>query len=390
MRSRTQPLVAALWPAALLFQPAFSSTEYITANSTTPHENQQTCTCYVVESGADSNTPQYFQYYRFYDFRNFADKPGQYLKAPAVVDDWNRATSLESPQKNILDSDSWRTDWTTQTWSKNATDDFPTRMVNSPANVYIQQNNDSSDPFTFLTLRTSRSDDFQSAGEIESNQKNLLRVSMRMSARVVGDKGAVAGFFTYIDDENETDIEILTNDATDVVRYTNQPSVDKEGDEVPGASQKKTSLPAWDEWQTHRIDWLDKDSYWYLNDKQVASSSYSIPRKPSYLVANMWSDGGSWSGNMTEGGSAEFQIQWIEITFNTSGPAQGSKKPDDKRSIDLLEKRKHHDNCKVVCKIDGVKELGTPEIVSVSAAAHASLSWVALAAVGLSSLWIAL
>jgi hypothetical protein len=382
--------MAALWPVALLVRPG-TSAGYVTADSTTPLQNNQNCTCYVVESGADSETPQYFQYHRFYDFRNLADKPGEYVKAPAIVEDWNEAPDLAVGQPNILNSDAWNTDWNIQSWSKNASDDFPVQMVNSPANVYLQQNNDSNDAFTYLTLRTTRGDGFQSAAEIENLQKNVMHASMRVSARVVGDKGAVAGFFTFYDDDNETDIEILTDDPTDVIRYTNQPSVDQNGDEVAASSLKKTKLPAWDEWQTHRIDWLEKNSYWYLNSKQVAANTYSVPRRSSYLVMNMWSDGGTWSGNMTEGGSAEFQIQWIEMTFNTSGKVEGdtSPNPNDKRAVEHLDKRKE-DKCKVVCKVDGVEELGTPEIVSSSVATRASLSWCAVAVVGLGSLWVSL
>jgi hypothetical protein len=345
----------------------------------------------VVKSGDNSETPSYFQYYRFFDFRNLADRAGQYDKVPAVVDDWDDAPNLDAGEANIFNSDAWNKDWNIQTWSKNASADFPVRMVNSPANVYLQQNNDSNNPFTYLSLRTTRGGDFQSAAEIENLQKNVKHVSMRMSARVVGDKGAVAGFFTFYDDDNESDIEILTSDPADVIRYTNQPSVDKDGNEVAASSQRKAKLPTWDEWQTHRIDWLDKNSYWFLNQKQVAASSYSVPRKPSFLVLNMWSDGGSWSGNMTDGGSAEFQIQWIEMTFNTSGKVEGSTSPNpnDKRSVELLGKRKE-ENCKVVCKIDDVKELGTPEIVSSSMAAQVTFSWTVVAAIGLTSLWVGL
>ncbi|KAF1968318.1 concanavalin A-like lectin/glucanase [Bimuria novae-zelandiae CBS 107.79] len=393
MVSKFQSTVAVVWPVAFLLQPAFS-TEYITANSSTPLQNNEKCSCYVVNSGANSETPSYFQYHRFYDFRNLADRAGQYLRAPAVVDDWDAAPDLKVSQANILDSDAWNADWNIQTWSKNATEDFTLRMVNSPANIYLQQNNNSGnvgDASTYLTLRTTRGEDFQSVGEIENLQKNLMHVSMRMSARVIGDKGAVAGFFTFVDDDNESDIEILTNDPKDVIRYTNQPSADKDGNQIAAASQMKNKLPVWDEWQTHRIDWLDKDSYWYLNKDQVAASSYSVPRKPSYLVINMWSDGGSWSGNMTEGGSAEFQIQWIEMTFNTSGKVEGLTDPDpnSKRSVEHLGKRKE-ENCKVVCKIDDVKELGTPEIVSSSLAARVSLSWFAVVVVGLTSVCVGL
>ena len=27
----------------------------------------------------------------------------------------------------------------------------------------------------------------------------------------------------------------------------------------------------------YRIDWLDKNSYWFLNNKQVAANTYSVP-----------------------------------------------------------------------------------------------------------------
>jgi hypothetical protein len=65
---------------------------------------------------------------------------------------------------------------------------------------------------------------------------------------------------------------------------------------------------------------------------------------------------------MTNGDHAEFQIQWIEMTFNTSGPYTGMKS-DEKRSLPLLEKRGKRKICGNVCKIDDVKQLGTPEIV---------------------------
>lgn len=234
-------------------------------------------------------------------------------------------------------------------------------MSNSFANIYIGQEGNG----TYLSLRTSRLDDHQTAGEIENQQKNLMHVSMRMSARVKGDKGAVAGFFTYFDDNNESDIEILTTDPTDKIRYTNQPSVDKDGNEVKASSIAPSDLPRWDEWQSHRIDWLPKNSYWYLNDKQVAANTYSVPRKPSFLVLNMWSNGGTWSDNMTTGGHAEFQIQWIEMTFNTSGPYKGTVQ--NKRSVkneDAELKKRKNVVCKTVCKIDEVEKIGTPEIVS--------------------------
>lgn len=364
-------LSLSLLPLTALLAPALATSPYTSTQSQTPKDNNANCSCYVVTSGADGNTPEYFQYYRFYDFRNL---PGGLSQPPGQVNDSQGLDPTWQP--DLFNSADWQFDWATQNWSKPSTEDFPIPMSNSYANIYLGEEDKSS----YLALRTSREDTYQSSGEMENQQKNLMHVSMRMHGRVVGDKGAVAGFFTFINDENESDIEILTRDPVDTIRYTNQPSVGKDGNEIAQSSITGTDLPSWEDWQTHRIDWLPKHSFWYLNGKQVAANSYSVPRKQSYMVLNMWSDGGEWSGNMTEGGSAEFHVQWIEMTFNTSGSYEGTKS------------KRGSKGCEIVCKIDDVKKVGTPEIVSVnkSAAAAMGVSWALLVVVGVISLSVGL
>ena len=123
---------------------------------------------------------------------------------------------------------------------------------------------------------------------------------------------------------------------------------------------------------------------------EAANNTYSVPRKPSGLVMNMWSDGGEWSGNMSVGGSAEYHIQWIELVFNTSGPVEGPggggryRKRDEEAAA--MEKRKSK-RCQVVCRVDGVKDAGFPEVAHVSAAGLAVVpllsSWRLVVVVGL-------
>jgi hypothetical protein len=344
---------ALLLPLAAIVTPTLAAGAYSSSNNETPKDNSPNCSCYVVSTGAQSNSPEYFQYYRFYDFRNIA---GGLSNAPPMINDTQNATLLPTWQPEVFSSDDWLADWGIQNWSKKATPDFPVDMSNSLSNVFMGQEGNG----TYLSLRSSRLNDHMTAAEIENQQKNLMHVSMRMYGRVKGDVGAVAGFFTFYDDNNESDVEILTRDPKDVTRYTNQPSVDKQGNEITAASTGPSGLAPWNEWQTHRIDWLPKNSYWYLNQKQVAANTYSVPRKPSFLVLNMWGDGGEWSGNMTVGGQAEFQIQWIEMTFNTSGPYTGAKRPSKRGTVELEKRAKR---CNTVCKIDDVKQLGTPEVV---------------------------
>lgn len=326
-------------------------------------------------------------------------------------------------------------------------------------------------------MRTVRLADFSSASEMQNNQQNMMHASVRMRARVVGASGAVAGFFTYYDDDNEADIEILTQYPSNQYEYTNQPSVSKDGNEITAATVNVT-MPSsdaaddWTQWHDHRIDWLPHRCNWYLDDRLVASNSYSVPRKPSGLVLNMWSNGGSWSGNMTEGDAAEFHVQWVQMVFNTSGPrggpdaetkkmrrsarlleerewpeeqlgvGDGGDSSDDsdsdmqtaiwrdwdsdveeddadassiwdwpagmvdsltskvKRTTNpltpVLEKRKKHKKqpgCETVCRVDGVKAVGYPEVAYVSMGGAAGLVaghavvWCVVAAVGALLAW---
>jgi len=355
------------------------------------HDNSPNCTCYMI----NSTTRAYFQYHRFWDFRNLGQQSldqtygeGSIDEPPPTVNNTQDAGDEPVWDPAIFDSDSWNADWSIQNWSKPATSEFPVKVVNSPANIYLLSDSDSDNSESYLTLRTTRLDDFQSAAEIENLQKNLLHASLRVRARVRGASGAVAGFFTFADDDNESDIEILTRDEVDMVRYTNQPALTPDGDTVSESSVAPADLPSWTEFRTHRIDWLPKQSAWFLDEEQTATNTYSVPRIPSGLILNMWSDGGEWSGNMTVGDSAEVQITWVEMVFNTSGPVEGVQYGSEKRS-EKLEERKGK-GCKVVCKIDDVREIGTPEVVSMKesmAAARMGADWIVL---GIAILAIAL
>ncbi|KAF2274535.1 concanavalin A-like lectin/glucanase [Westerdykella ornata] len=374
--------------------PALSAYTSTTDNSDV-HDPSKSCSCYVISSDSSSpssssstTTPTYFLHHRFFDFRNLADgQPGKYVSDPPLLNSTqdNGTESVWSP--DVLDTDAWTTDWAIQNWSKPSSDKFPVRMVNSPANIYISQDpSNVSDASTWLTLRTSRLDDFQSAAEMESTQKNVLFASLRMYARVRGDRGAVAGFFSFYNDTNESDVEILTRDPRDRIRYTNQPAVDDEGDEVPGASVAVSGLGSWTEWAEHRIDWVEGRSFWFRDGRKVAENTYSVPSVPSYLVLNMWGDGGEWSGEMEVGGSAVLEVRWIEMVFNTSGPVEGVDGGDDGSRRRKRGEGGGKDGCKVVCKVDGVKTAGSPEVVSW--AVKATVSWWVGVGVGLG--WFAL
>lgn len=142
---------------------------------------------------------------------------------------------------------------------------------------------------THLVLRAYRNKDFVSAGEIDSKLANIFHASIRVRARVRGDSGACAGIFTYFDNDNESDIEILTRDPTNHIRYTNQPGLDSDGNVIPEASSdvEMQNGAVWTDWNDHRLDWTPDLSSWYLNGEQAVTKTYGIPKNPSSVILNL-------------------------------------------------------------------------------------------------------
>lgn len=174
-----------------------------------------------------------------------------------------------------------------------------------------------------LALNTSLlSNGTQFAGEIFWRPADMDAVSMRVSARITGDSGAVAGFFTYHNDTQESDIEVLTRDGGSSVHVTNQPTLD--GNDQPIADSTFNESMPWlktvDEFSVYRLDWFPNIgvSAWYVDGAMLKSSEVNVPFEASTLMIDMWSNGGSWSGDMQVWGEAKLEIQWIELAFNAS------------------------------------------------------------------------
>ncbi|KZL86467.1 xylanase 3 [Colletotrichum incanum] len=332
-----------------------------------PYVADSVCNCYLTNS-----SESYFTNHLFFDFRNL----GQYAGVPDVLADWD-ASANAPVTSDYFNSDAWTSIWGIQNWNntdKKGKDgnDATVDMVNSANNIYIEKNNDkdaSSD--TFMSMRTTRLKDFQTSAEMESVSMGYKFVSVRMLARTLGDPGACTALFTYREadkyvDVQEADIEVLTKDPENRIQYTNQPSFDSHGNTIDKSTQNGTmpSGTSWRDWAVHRLDWNKKDSTWLVDGSEVSSISFQVPRDPSRVMLNSWSDGGSWSGIMKVGDSAVMQIQWIEMVFNTTEESSSSSK----RDVGLqrhghgpegrLERRNGHGKCQVVCSIDSSDTIG--------------------------------
>ncbi|KND87964.1 hypothetical protein TOPH_07392 [Tolypocladium ophioglossoides CBS 100239] len=366
--------------------------------------NDTNCDCFLT----NGTEPAYYTKHMFFDFRSLS----QYAGVPNTVtnETW---TSVGQPSSDYFSSKKWTDVWDLQSWSNSKghsqglSGDATVLMVNSANNVYIERNGDedaTSD--TFITMRTKRLQAFQTAAEFQAHDSNYQFLSLRMLARTVGDAGAVSGIFTYrsaetLADIQEADIEILTRGPRNKVQYTNQPSYTEHGDEGdnPKATRNAT-MPRgleWTDWAVYRLDWTPKRSLWYVDGGEVASIEFQVPRDASGINFNSWSDGGNWSGNMSVGGEAKLQIQWIEMVYNTTDKDVQSQKrmsvgdDDYLGPRERLARRSGDKNCHVVCSIDETTKPGTAAKLWESAAPRVLLGgrmvplWAS--AVGM-SIWV--
>ncbi|KAK7433332.1 hypothetical protein QQZ08_000271 [Neonectria magnoliae] len=300
------------------------------------------CDCYL----SNGTKPTYYAKHMFFDFRSLL----QYAGIPDLIDSLEGNADANFTSAYFDYESEFGQTWGLQQWS-NEDPDFP--MQNSFNNVYIQDNSDdvpASD--TFMSMRTARHDGFQSAAEFETIEQ-VQYASMRMFARTVGSPGACTAMFTYrgaeqLADVQEADIEVLTNDADNVIHYTNQPSYTDEGGEVEGASETVTLKDGlkWSRWATHRLDWTPDQTVWSVDGHETAVNSFQVPKDPAALMFNAWSNGKDWTGTMPVGGVAYQQIQWVEILYGAADQA----------------------SCQKVCSIDESTEIGTP--VQVDGAAN--------------------
>ncbi|KAL7626297.1 hypothetical protein AAE478_003068 [Parahypoxylon ruwenzoriense] len=334
-----------------------------------PQVGDDQCDCYLT----NASNGHYFTTHKFFDFREKSDS----INVTALINSPD-ATSDADATNDYFQSDEWTQYWSIQSWNNaqaltsNETD-AAVFMVHSPNNIYIDRNQDvNPDSSTFLTLRTARLKDFQSAAEFESNLHNYHYLSSRMYARTIGAPGAVTAMFTYRDGGNdsqavqESDIEFRTIDPSNRIQYTNQPSTTADGNNIEEATRNAT-IPnhrSWSDWAVYRMDWTPGSTTWFIDGNEIVSISLHAPRDPSMLIFNSWSNGGSWTGNMSVGAEALLQIQWIDFVYNTTDSPE--EKMATKRSSTNINKtpvyaeKRDEASCHNICSIDETDKTGTP------------------------------
>ena len=174
-----------------------------------------------------------------------------------------------------------------------------------------------------LELLTNKKNGQQYSTSVESKDGHkVFYGSFRARFSVTGSAGGVAGFFTFLDGgQNEADIEILTNEPKSQIHYTNHLT---DGGPNPTLQPNVNGLD-WSQYRTHRFDWTNKATTFFLDDKQTGKLDKGMPTKESTLIMNMWSSGPKWGGVMKDGEQAIMSVQWMQAFYNQSATA-GSKK----------------------------------------------------------------
>lgn len=178
---------------------------------------------------------------------------------------------------------------------------------------------------SYLSLNTERNDaETQSSGEITFREFNISHASLRVNTRIYGAGGAVAGIFTYLNDTQESDIEMFTRAPERYVQYSNQPASLGEPTwaPIPGATVNVT-MPqnkVYEHWHVHRLDWVEGRSVFFLDDEMTNTTTLQVPiaQPPSRFYINMWGANSTWSGAMEVGNNATLDVLWIEMLFNTT------------------------------------------------------------------------
>ena len=69
-------------------------------------------------------------------------------------------------------------------------------------------------------------------------------------------------------------------------------------------------------WNTYQLNWNPQLSEWLINGVSKLNETYDVDMENSSIQIKMWSDGGSWTGNMSVGDEARIDIQWIDLLFD--------------------------------------------------------------------------
>lgn len=157
-------------------------------------------------------------------------------------------------------------------------------------------------------------------GEIVTVRDDILYGSFRASYAVTGGEGAVAGFFSYADDLNENDIEILTKDGDNEVSFTNQGANLTDSSVITTLPNDAVTTDS----QEYRFDWTADSVKYYVNDYFLTNITKNPSQEASQIRLNAWSNGDTFTGGPPTT-DMQMSISSITMYFNSSNATINSQ-----------------------------------------------------------------
>ncbi|GAM86706.1 hypothetical protein ANO11243_047250 [Dothideomycetidae sp. 11243] len=231
------------------------------------------------------------------------------------VGTFNSQLTLDFTKSSSLGSDMRMSDYTVSAGGAPYAHSF------TPNNVHFNPG----DSISLLVPRVSTAQNVTTipSAEIVTAYDDILYGSIRVVAKPSTTAGTCKGFFFYQADNQETDIEILTNreiDDLSGVWFTNQRV-------HPGAKATTYQVPPpknyTDGYHEYRIDWLPGSTRFYLDGVLRNAFTQNVASKPSSFVINNWSNGDKeWSAGPPRQLS-DLRIRSIVGYFNRTSVASG-------------------------------------------------------------------
>ncbi|PSK56699.1 Beta-glucanase [Elsinoe australis] len=167
------------------------------------------------------------------------------------------------------------------------------------------------------------------SGEFSTGIDDILYGSVRTVAKASNVSGTCHGFFSYLDDNQETDIEILTKNLSKVW-FTNQALSPGTDETSTTASAPATIASAYHE---YRIDWLQDRTVFYIDGVKKAELTTNVPNKPTSWLWNNWANGNpKWSAG-PPAQISDLRIQSITAYWNRTSVAVAQPPPGNSSTL---------------------------------------------------------
>jgi len=241
------------------------------------------------------------------------------LTAPSFFDDFEETFSDPPPCPPTPGVWTECQDSPNGLWSKlswlwdHSGDNPPWTCAIDPENVWTSESN--------LVLRVPESSSGSRGGQIVSKRQNYYLGSYRARIRTSSIPGTVNGFFYYLSDESEIDVEILSNENDQhLVHFVTQPS------SVPGAHKiYNLGFDPSLAFHEYRFDWHADRIEFFVDGSPVKTINVNVPSVPGRLMLNHWTGNPGWGGGPPSLETFMY-VDWVAyIPFGVAQPYLSAK-----------------------------------------------------------------